>query len=116
MKSVTLDIKQIDTLRNLPDMIPVVRNFYEDWTIRVFDREKYKCRNYLSPNRRDFYKALLITKGSGVFTLGLNTYYIEEPTLLFTHPNDIISWKNLSDESGDIMFCSKKSLLILSPI
>ena len=107
----TLDSKEINTLRDLPDMIPVFREFFEDWTIRVFNREQHECRNYLSPNRREFYKALLITKGTGVFTMGLNTYYIEEPTLLFIHPNDIISWKNLSEESGGFYVLFKKSFV-----
>ena len=100
MLRTTKDSKAIDNLRDLPDMIPVFREFFEDWTIRVFNRDQHDCRNYLSPNRREFYKALLITRGTGVFTMGLNTYYIEEPTLLFIHPNDIISWKNLSQIPG----------------
>ncbi len=107
----TLDSKEINTLRDLPDMIPVFREFFEDWAIRVFNREQHECRNYLSPNRREFYKALLITKGTGVFTMGLNTYYIDEPTLLFIHPNDIISWKNLSEESGGFYVLFKKSFI-----
>lgn len=107
----TLDSKLIDTLRDLPDMIPVFRDYYEDWTIRVFNREQHECRNYLSPNRREFYKVLLITKGTGVFTMGLNTYYIDEPTLLFIHPNDIISWKNLSEESGGYYVLFKKRFI-----
>ncbi|TRW27560.1 helix-turn-helix domain-containing protein [Flavobacterium zepuense] len=107
----TLDSKEINTLRDLPDMIPVFREFFEDWTIRVFNRQQHECRNYLSPNRREFYKILLITKGAGVFTMGLNTYYVEEPTLLFIHPNDIISWKNLSEESGGYYVLFKKSFV-----
>jgi len=100
MPQQTLDSKAIDTLRNLPDMIPVYREYYEDWTIRVFDRKENDCKNYLSPNRRDFYKVLIITGGIGVFTMGLNTYYIDEPTILFIHPTDIISWKNLTEGQG----------------
>jgi AraC family transcriptional activator of pobA len=111
MIKTTLDSKVIDTLRDLPDMIPVFREYFEDWTIRVFNREQHECRNYLSPNRREFYKILLITKGTGVFTMGLNTYYIEEPTLLFIHPNDIISWKNLSEESGGHYVLFKKAFV-----
>jgi AraC family transcriptional activator of pobA len=111
MIKTTLDSKVIDTLRDLPDMIPVFREYFEDWTIRVFNREQHECRNYLSPNRREFYKALLITRGAGVFTMGLNTYYIEEPTLLFIHPNDIISWKNLSEESGGYYVLFKKAFI-----
>lgn len=111
MKQTTLDAKTIDTLRDLPDMIPVMRDFYEDWTIKVFDRKHHECRNYLSPNRRDFYKVLMITEGAGVFTMGLNTYYIEEPTILFIHPNDIISWKNLSDKAGGYYVLFKRSFI-----
>jgi AraC family transcriptional regulator, transcriptional activator of pobA len=112
----SLDNKEIDTLRNLPDMIPVYRNFFENWTIRVFNREQYDCRNYLSPNRREFYKALLVTKGSGVFTMGLHTYYINEPTLLYIHPNDIISWKNLSEgEVGGYYVLFRKDFVSQHP-
>jgi AraC family transcriptional activator of pobA len=111
----TLDNRLIDTLRDLPDLIPVMRDYYESWTIRVFNREQHECRNYLSPNRRDFYKVLLVTKGAGVFTMGLNTYYIEEPTLLYIHPNDIISWKNLSDQSGGYYVLFKKSFINSHP-
>ena len=107
----TIDFKQIDTLRGLPDMIPVLRDFYENWSIKVFDRQKHDCRNYLSPNRRDFYKALLVNKGSAVFTMGLNTYYIDEPTLFYIHPNDIISWKNLSDEPSGYYVLFKKEFV-----
>jgi len=96
----TLDIQVIEQLRDVPDLTPVTRDYYEDWNIRVFNREQFACKNYLSPNRRDFYKILFITKGIGVFTIGVNTYYIEEPTILFIHPNEIISWKNLSDQSA----------------
>ncbi|MBO9660670.1 MAG: AraC family transcriptional regulator [Chitinophagaceae bacterium] len=92
----TLDSKKIDQLRDLPEMIPVMRDFYEPWRVRVFNREQHECRNYLSPNRRDFYKILIVTKGIGLFTTGLNTYYIDQPTILFIHPTDIITWKNIT--------------------
>lgn len=112
MKAPTLDSKKIDTLRDLPDMIPVFRDFFEDWMVRVFNREQHECRSYLSPNRRNFYKILLLTKGVGVFTLGLNTYFINEPTILFIHPNEIISWKNLSPgEAGGHYVLFKKDFI-----
>jgi AraC-like DNA-binding protein len=101
----------IGTLRNLTDMIPMHRDTYPEWTIRVFNREQQDCSNYLSPSRRDFYKILLITKGAGVFTMGLHTYYIEEPTLLFIHPNDIISWRNLSTEAAGYYVLFKKDFI-----
>lgn len=111
----TLDSKTIDILRDLPDLIPVLREYFEGWTIRTFNRKQHECRNYLSPNRREFYKILFVSKGAGVFTMGLNTYYIEEPTLLFIHPNDIISWKNLSDEPAGYYSLFKKSFVSNHP-
>lgn len=53
----------------------------------------------------------MITEGAGVFTMGLNTYYIEEPTILFIHPNDIISWKNLSDKAGGYYVLFKRNFI-----
>ena len=99
-KIMTLDRKRIDHLRNLSEMIPVIRDSYEPWLVRVFDREEHECRNYLSPNRRDFFKILFVTKGLGLFTMGLNTYSIDKPTILFIHPADIITWKNLTPGEG----------------
>ncbi len=92
----TLDLKAIDLLREIPDLIPVRRDNFEDWTIEVVNREHQVCRNYLSANRRGFYKIVFLNEGTGVFTLGVNTYYIEEPAILFINPNEIISWKNLA--------------------
>lgn len=116
MQESTIDIKYIEQLRNIPDLIPVTRNYFEDWNIRVFNREENACRNYLSPNRRDFYKILFITKGIGLFSLGTRTYYIDEPMVLFIHPNEIISWKNLSEESSGYYVLFKKRYIDAHPI
>lgn len=107
----TIDTKTINMLRDIPDLVPVLREFFEDWPIKVVNRRKYNCSNYLSPNRRNFYKILMITGGKGIFTLGLNTYNIEEPTLIFIHPNDIISWKSLSDVSEGYFVLFKKDYI-----
>lgn len=99
MSACTLDIKKIELLRDIPDLIPVRRDNFENRTIRVINRAQYICRNYLSANRREFYKIVFLNEGKGIFTLGTNTYNIEEPTILFIHPNEIISWKNLAQKS-----------------
>ncbi len=111
MSYLTIDSKAIDTLRNIPDLIPVYREYYEDWEIRIFDRKTHECRNYVSPNRRDFFKILLITEGEGVFTIGLHTYHIDKPAILFIHPNDIISWRNLSPVNRGFYCLFKKGFL-----
>lgn len=107
----TLDHKNIELLQDIADLIPVTRQYYENWNIRVFDRSENQCKNYLSPNRREFYKVLFITAGAGIFTLGVNTYYIDEPTILFIHPNEIISWKNLSDHATGHYTLFRKSFV-----
>ncbi|XZF15837.1 AraC family transcriptional regulator [Chitinophagaceae bacterium MMS25-I14] len=109
MSRTTTDIKSIRFLRDLPETIPVSREGLENWTVHVTKRGPSTCKNYISPNRRDFYKIMYISKGTGIFTLGLKTYCIKEPTILFLHPNEIISWRRTSQEAeGYICFFRKK--------
>lgn len=98
MPVATLDIQKIELLRNVPDLIPVRWDNFANWTIRVINRAHHKCRNYLSANRREFYKIVFLNEGKGIFTLGTRTYHINEPTILFIHPNEIISWQNLAQK------------------
>jgi hypothetical protein len=63
------------------------------------------------PKQARLFKILLVTEGVGVFTIGLNTYFIEKPTILFIHPNDIISWKNLSEINKGYYCLFKKTFL-----
>lgn len=86
----------ISQLQNFPSYIPVTRDYFQNWNIRVVNAETITCENYISPNRRDFYKILFIKEGSGLFSLGMNNYNIEGSTILFLHPNEIISWRSLS--------------------
>lgn len=116
MANSTLDKQTIEKLRDIPDLIPVLRDYFENWTIKLFDREKHACKNYLSPNRRDFYKILFITEGTGVFTIGVHTFSIEEPTILFIHPSEIISWKRLQSESAGHYCLFKKRFIEDHPI
>ena len=91
--------QDIQQLKDIPTELPISLDYYETWNIRVVNRQKVPCHNYLSPNRRDFYKILFISSGQGIFTHGMNRYEINEPTILFLHPNEIISWQNLSPEN-----------------
>lgn len=116
MSESTIDIKYIEQLRDIPDLLPVTRSYFENWNIKVFNREQNACKNYLSPNRRDFYKILFITEGIGLFSLGTRTYRIDKPMILFIHPNEIISWKNLSDHSAGYYTLFKKRYIDVHPI
>ena len=89
----------------LPGTTPVSRLYFEDWNIKIVDREKSGCDNYLSPNRRDFYKIMLMTSGTGVKTMGKVNYQIDERTILFLHPNEIVCWRNTTPTVGGGIFC-----------
>ncbi|SFN18358.1 AraC-like ligand binding domain-containing protein [Chitinophaga sp. YR627] len=86
----------ISQLQDFPMRTPVTRDYFQNWNIRVVNSESIACENYISPNRRDFYKILFIKEGSGLFSLGVNNYRINGLTILFLHPNEIISWRSLS--------------------
>jgi AraC family transcriptional activator of pobA len=92
-------------------LLPVSGEFHEDWTIKISYWENISCKNYLSPNIPDYYKILLITKGAGVFTLGAKIYNINEPTILFIHPGEIISWRKLGDELAGYSCLFKKRFI-----
>jgi AraC-like DNA-binding protein len=112
----TLDLKEIDLLRDFPDLTPIYRETHDSKQIKVFNREIEDCRNYLSANRRDFYKILMITGDDGIFTLGLNKYVIDKPTVIFIHPNDIISWQKTSGESAGYYLLFKKDFINHHPM
>ncbi|WP_449400257.1 helix-turn-helix domain-containing protein [Chryseobacterium wanjuense] len=112
----SLDLKEIDLLRDFPELTPIYREAHDSKQIKVFNREIEDCRNYLSANRRDFYKILMITGGYGIFTLGLNKYLIDKPTMIFIHPNDIISWQKTSGESAGYYLLFKKDFINHHPM
>ncbi|KIC62722.1 AraC family transcriptional regulator [Chryseobacterium taiwanense] len=103
----------IQRLNDIPTQLPISLDYYETWNIRVVNRNQIPCNNYLSPNRRDFYKILFISSGSGIFTHGMNSYEINEPTILFLHPNEIISWQNFTpNNDGAGHYCLFKKRYI----
>lgn len=109
MSETLIEQKTISQLADLPDLLPISREGFQPWNMHVIPRAPNTCKNYLSPNRRDFYKIMYVTKGTGVFTLGSHTYHIQRPTILFIHPGEIISWKKLDKESeGYIGFFKKR--------
>jgi len=116
MPRTTSETKRIDFHRNIPDILPVKHEGYERWNIRVIPRAPTTCKNYLSPNRRDFYKIMYVTKGIGLFTIGLKNFYIDQPTILFLHPNEIISWRKLNAESEGYICFFRRSMADEHPL
>lgn len=97
------------------DIMPADCRDQAPWTFKAFYSDLCLSDNFLSPTRWEFYKIMLITGGTGMLIIGGNNYYIEKPVMLFVHPNEIISWKNLSMKSGSHYVLFKKAFVIKYP-
>src|ERR1700748_1935833 len=95
----TADSKSIDYLEDMKDILPFDWHAPKDWSIKIIQRSPGRCKDYISPNRRGFYKILYITRGFGILSIGVRNYYINEPTIFFIHPNEIITWRKVDAES-----------------
>ncbi|TDO20747.1 AraC family transcriptional regulator [Pedobacter duraquae] len=70
----------------------------------IKNRKDNPVNDYISPNRREFYKIFHATAGTGILTVGLHQYLIGAGDIAFIHPDEIISWQTTSEES-DGHFC-----------
>ena len=111
----TATTKTIEMLKDIQDIVPILQLHFEDFPIKVVDRQKFPCRNYLSPNRREFYMIIMFTDSRGIFTIGLNTHYIDKSMIFFVHPNDIISWQNLQETQSGYYVLFKKDYIEQHP-
>jgi AraC family transcriptional activator of pobA len=101
--------RNIALLKDLKDLLPFEWDGPREWSFQVIRRTPNACRSYISPNRREFYKIFYSTKGAAVLTIGLKSYYIDKPTIFFIHPNEILSFKKMDEESeGFIVFFKRK--------
>lgn len=66
----------------------------------IENRDTYPIVDYISPNRRDFYKIFHMTSGTGVLTVGLHRYEMSPNDIAFLHPDEIMSWQTTSEETG----------------
>lgn len=66
----------------------------------IENRENYPVVDYISPNRRQFYKIFHMTAGTGVLTIGLHQYVMGPGEIAFLHPDEMMSWQTTSDETG----------------
>ncbi|WP_284653476.1 AraC family transcriptional regulator [Flavobacterium terrisoli] len=107
--------KKIEMLSDIQDIVPVLQVGFDNCPVKVVDRQKFPCKNYLSPNRRQFYMIIMFTGSKGIFTLGLNTYYIDKSMIFFVHPNDIISWQNMQETQSGYYVLFKKDYIEKHP-
>lgn len=66
----------------------------------VKNRDDHPVKDYISPNRRQFYKIFHMTSGTGVLTVGLHQYFMSQGEIAFLHPDEIMSWQTTSGETG----------------
>lgn len=101
--------KSIALFHDLKDLLPFEWDGPKEWSFQVLRRSPDACRSYISPNRREFYKIVYMTKGISVLSIGLKSYYVDKPTIFFIHPNEIITFKKMDLESeGFICFFKRR--------
>ena len=101
--------RKIDLLKDLKDLLPFECDGPREWSFQVIRRTPNACRSYISPNRREFYKILYTSKGAAVLSIGLKSYYVDRPTIFFIHPNEILTFRKMDDESeGFICFFKRR--------
>jgi AraC family transcriptional activator of pobA len=66
----------------------------------IQNRNNYPVKDYISPNRRQFYKIFHITSGTGVLIVGLHQYVMSPGDIAFLNPDEIMSWQNTSTDTG----------------
>jgi len=66
----------------------------------IENRENYPVIDYISPNRRKFYKIFHMTAGTGILTIGLHQYVMGPNEIAFLHPDEIMSWQTTSSATG----------------
>jgi AraC family transcriptional regulator, transcriptional activator of pobA len=101
--------RNIELLKDLKDLLPFEWDGPREWSFQVIRRTPNACRSYISPNRREFYKILYTSKGAAVLSIGLKSYYVDKPTIFFIHPNEILTFRKMDDESeGFICFFKRR--------
>ncbi|OMP75777.1 AraC family transcriptional regulator [[Flexibacter] sp. ATCC 35208] len=77
-----------------------VENYPVDASLfTIKDRKTAPVKDYISPNRRQFYKIFHITAGTGILTVGLHQYLMTPGDISFLHPDEIMSWQTTSVET-----------------
>jgi len=66
----------------------------------IKNRENHPVVDYISPNRRQFFKIFHMTAGTGVLTVGLHQYELCPGDIAFLHPDEIMSWQTTSEKTG----------------
>jgi AraC family transcriptional activator of pobA len=86
---------EIETFEQTNFQLPLLKvepYLPEETYFSIKNRKDYPAKDYISPNRRNFYKIMHVTAGTGVLTIGLYQYLLGPGMMAFIHPDEIISW------------------------
>lgn len=71
----------------------------------IYRREEFACDStLLPPNRRDFYKISMTTKGTGILSYADKSIQIDKPSITFLNPLIPYSWQPTSENQAGY-FC-----------
>jgi AraC family transcriptional regulator, transcriptional activator of pobA len=71
----------------------------------IFRRSEQACNIEIRANRTEFYKILLMTKGSGEFDYGIKTYRVKPISLIFVKPSEVKACRETTEEQ-DGYYCT----------
>jgi AraC-like DNA-binding protein len=76
-----------------------------EYHFSIFRRSEQACNIEISANRSEFYKILLMTKGSGEFDYGVETYKVKPNSLIFVKPSEVKACRETTEEQ-DGYYCT----------
>jgi AraC family transcriptional activator of pobA len=103
MEKLKIPRLELDTFAQVGFKIPLLNVEHYPLDANYFiikNRNNYPVKDYISPNRRQFFKIFHITSGTGILTVGLHRYDINPGDIAFLHPDEIMSWQTTSTDPG----------------
>lgn len=94
---------ELESFANVHYKVPFLNVLHYPLNANYFtveNRETFPVVDYISPNRREFFKIFHMTGGTGVLTIGLHRYEMGPGDIAFLHPDEIMSWQTTSKETG----------------
>ena len=90
---------------NMPSRYLEQINSDQQIQFSIFRRNEQLCNIDIGANRSEFYKILLMTKGSGEFDYGLETYKVKPRSLIFVKPSEVKACRETTEEQ-DGYYCT----------
>lgn len=80
-------------------LLPVEQHVLSAGYFTIVERNTLPVKDYISPNRRDYYKIFHVTAGTGILNVGLHQYSMSPGDIAFVHPDEIMSWQTITREA-----------------